>query len=142
MIESPTFQKGDKFEVNAGGYVHSQRVTQDGCVYMGTATQNEATGKFINDIVVPPEEVGMGSVHMIIQFNVEKQCYFIRDCGQGTGTFVKIEQALTLKQGFIISYGDSHMYVNFDSKEKLQLKFLDGPKSDQMLYPLIMLKPR
>ena len=133
VIESPTLQKGDKFEINAGGYVNSLRGVQDGCVYVGTSDKSGATGKPLNDIIISQDESGMGNVHMLIQYKPEKKSFFIRDCGQGTGTFVKIESPLVLKHGFIVSYGDSHMYVSFDSKEKLQLKFLDGPKSDQML---------
>ena len=133
VIESPTLPKGQQFEINAGGFIHSQRGVQDGYVYIGTAGPNQVTGKCLNDIVIPKEEVGMGNVHTLIQYKIDKKGYYIRDCGQGTGTFAKIEQPLTLKHGYIISYGDSHMYVNVDTKEQLQLKFLDGPKSDQML---------
>lgn len=42
-----------------------------------------------------------------------------------------------MKHGYIISFGDSHMVVQFytDQKgdkvnSKMQLKFLDGPKTD------------
>jgi hypothetical protein len=36
-----------------------------------------------------------------------------RDLGDGSGTFVRIDNSkdLILKHGFIISYGDSHMVV-------------------------------
>ena len=136
VIESPTLPKGQRYAINAGGAMNSRRSTQDGCVYMGTAEYNEEAGKCLNDIIVPAEEAGMGTVHLLIQYKSERKGYFIKDCGQGTGTFVKIERPLALRHGFIISYGDSHMYVSFDSKDKLQLKYLDGPKSDQMLYGL------
>ena len=45
-----------------------------------------------------------------------------------------------MKQGFIVSYGDSHMVVQFSSdidhlsgrvNQKISFKFLDGPKIDQ-----------
>ena len=133
ILESPTLPKGAHYEINAAGYVDSKRGAKDGCVYMGTSDHSETTGEPPNDIVVPPDEIGMGGVHLLIQYKQDKKTYFMRDCGQGTGTFIKVEQVLELKQGYIISYGDSHMYVNTETKEKIQLKFLDGPKSDQML---------
>lgn len=45
-----------------------------------------------------------------------------------------------MKHGYIISFGDSHMVVQFfqdqqrgdKSNSKIQLKFLDGPKTDQI----------
>ena len=71
----------------------------------------------------------------------------MRDLGDGSGTFVRLDQPLDLKHGFIISFGDSHMIVNFfqaasseanystgqnRAYEKIQLKFIDGPKTDKV----------
>jgi len=133
-LESPTLQKGARFEINAAGYIGSRRGAKDGCVYMGTSEHSELTTECPNDIIVPTDEIGMGGIHMVIQYRPDKKNYVMRDCGQGTGTFIKVEHPLQLKQGYIISYGDSHMFINMETKEKIQLKFLDGPKSDQLLY--------
>ena len=73
---------------------------------------------------------------------VDRQ-YYIRDLGKGSGTFVRLDVPLTLKNGFIISFGTSHLTVNFfhgedkrrgpnENNEKIQLKFIDGPKLDQV----------
>ena len=62
--------------------------------------------------------------------------------GDGSGTFIRIDNQkdLILKHGFIISFGDSHMVVQFSSEmveatqkvaQKITLKFLDGPKIDK-----------
>jgi hypothetical protein len=50
---------------------------------------------------------------MIIKYNMLDQRYYMRDLGDGSGTFVRIDIPLVLKNGYIISYGDSHMTVNF-----------------------------
>ena len=50
---------------------------------------------------------------MIIKYNMQEKRYYLRDLGDGSGTFVKIDTPLMLKNGYIISYGDSHMTVNF-----------------------------
>lgn len=133
IVESPTLEKGQEFVINAAGYVRSRRGAKDGCTFIGTAECDEATGECPNDILVPAGEVGMGDVHLVIQYNPEDRGYAIRDYGNGTGTFIKIERPLALKRGYIVSYGDSHMYVNMLTENKIQLKFLDGPKADQML---------
>ena len=94
---------------------------------------------------------------MIIKYYMKDKSYYIRDLGKGSGTFVRLDVPLVLKNGFIISFGTSHLTVNFfpgnDSKTKknyegdafgsgpnirsggsdsrIQLKFIDGPKLDQ-----------
>lgn len=77
---------------------------------------------------------------MVIKYNLSDKRYYIRDLGDGSGTFVRIDNSkdLILKHGFIISYGDSHMVVQLSSEihesrqvvNKITLKFLDGPKID------------
>ena len=66
-----------------------------------------------NDIVINDENgtLGIGKRHFIIKYSTETKNYYIRDLGDGNGTFVKIETPLLLKHGFIISFGDSHMVV-------------------------------
>ena len=50
---------------------------------------------------------------MIIKYNISDNRYYLRDLGEGCGTFVKIDSPLVLKNGYIISFGDSHMTVSF-----------------------------
>jgi len=67
---------------------------------------------------------------------MDNKNYYLRDLGDGSGTFVRLDVPLILKHGYIISFGDSHMVVQFcqdmktQSNSKIQLKFLDGPKTD------------
>jgi len=138
ILESPTIPKGTSFSINACGYENSERKMSDGCVYLGTAG-NKGDDQIINDIIIPSEEQGMGGRHLVIKYSIETKEYFIKDLGEGTGTFVRIDYAIPLKQGFIISFGDSHMAVNIRLNKKIQLKFLDGPKTDQTLYFLNIL---
>lgn len=50
---------------------------------------------------------------MIIKYNMADRQYYIRDLGKGSGTFVRLDVPLALKNGFIISFGTSHLTVNF-----------------------------
>lgn len=59
--------------------------------------------------------MGIGKRHLIIKYNLDDKKYYIRDLGDGSGTFVRLDRPLTLKNGYIISFGDSHMTVNFFS---------------------------
>jgi hypothetical protein len=64
--------------------------------------------------VIPQDELGIGKRHLIIKYNMDNGEYFMRDLGDGSGTFVRLDIPLPLKHGFIISFGDSHMIVNFN----------------------------
>jgi len=132
IIESPSIVQGTSFLINACGYENSQRKMNDGCVYIGT--RNKSPDEFANDIEVSEGEEGMGHKHLVIKYSMETKRYFLKDLGEGTGTFIRIDSPLALKQGHIISFGDSHMAVSIRLGGKIQLKFLDGPKTDQTLY--------
>jgi hypothetical protein len=58
------------------------------------------------------DDHGIGSRHMIIKYNMDDRRYYMRDLGDGSGTFVRLDQALELRNGFIISFGYSHMAIN------------------------------
>ena len=51
---------------------------------------------------------------------METRSYFIRDLGDGSGTFVHLRKALPLKHGYIISFGDSHMVVQLDLDDMIE----------------------
>ena len=44
----------------------------------------------LNDFVLPKNE-GFGKRHFTIVFSVEKNGYYIKDMGDGTGTFIKVD---------------------------------------------------
>ena len=56
---------------------------------------------------------GIGKRHMVIKYSIDDKRYYLRDLGDGSGTFIRVENRkdLILKHGFIVSYGDSHMVV-------------------------------
>jgi hypothetical protein len=73
-------------------------------------------GEIQNDFVMNQDDHGIGSRHMIIKYNMDDRRYYMRDLGDGSGTFVRLDQPLELKNGFIISFGYSHMAVNVYSE--------------------------
>ena len=75
-------------------------------------------GDIFNDFVVQQDEnEGIGDRHLIIKYNMNDRQYYIRDLGKGSGTFVRLDVPLTLKNGYIVSYGTSHMSISFVSSE-------------------------
>ena len=113
VIEGPEANRGNSLEINAQGFVGSLRGKNDGCTILG-ALKPSSRGDVYNDFVIQQDENdGIGDRHMIIKYNMTDRQYYIRDLGKGSGTFVRLDQPLNLKNGFIISFGTSHLTVNF-----------------------------
>jgi hypothetical protein len=87
---------------------------------------NPVTGEHVNDFVINNDgedneekknEImnsgGIGKRHMVIKYQELDRKYYLRDLGDGSGTFIRIDnnKDLVLKHGFIVSFGDSHMVV-------------------------------
>jgi len=98
--------------INAQGLEGSLRGKRDGCTIIGSGEHGQ-NGEPINDFIIPQDELGIGKRHLIIKYNSDNGDYCMRDLGDGSGTFVRLDIPLVLKHGFIISFGDSHMIVNF-----------------------------
>ena len=48
----------------------------------------------MNDFVISSVDTGIGKRHMVIKYNMDNKSYYIRDLGDGSGTFVKIDVPL------------------------------------------------
>lgn len=130
-IEGPDLNALAKkeFDMNACGMIGSKRNKNDGCVILGTSGTSKQLGNYSgldlpnndendaqNDFVIgfnTDEDDPSSKKHMIIKYSLNDRRYYMRDLGDGSGTFVKISNFLCLKNGYIISFGDSHMTVNF-----------------------------
>ena len=114
VIEGPDSNLGYGMEINAQGLIGSLRSKNDGCTILGSMKQSPKGDIIYNDYVIQQDEnEGIGDRHMIIKYNLHDRQYYIRDLGKGSGTFVRLDVALTLKNGFIVSFGTSHLTVNF-----------------------------
>lgn len=123
---------GTQYEILPHGLACAKRLVKDGCVYAGST---EKQGRLvINDIILSENEKGVGKRHFLIQYNkgrfyIEKASFFIKDMGEGLGTFIRIEKPIKLISAYIFSFGDSHMIVHIENT-LLTLKFIEGPKVD------------
>lgn len=45
----------------------------------------------LNDVILPKTE-GFGPRHFLISFSLEKNGYCLRDLGEGTGTFIRVDR--------------------------------------------------
>ena len=47
-----------------------------------------------NDFVIPSTDAGIGKRHFIIKYNLDNKSYYLRDLGDGSGTFVRLDVPL------------------------------------------------
>ncbi|CAG9325073.1 unnamed protein product [Blepharisma stoltei] len=133
VVDSTVIEPGTALHINAAGMINSRRNKSDLCTYIGAAEMDG--DEVINDFVVDELDKGMGKKHLVIKFIPNKGKYFISDLGEGTGTFVRIDAPLVLRDSYIISFGDSHMATQFvpNMPNKISLKFLEGPKQNEVI---------
>ena len=74
---------------------------------------------------------------MLIRYSADHKQYLIRDLGDGTGTFIKISHPFKVINGFIVSFGDTHMTISVDKDKKIAtIKFLEGILANEKKYSL------
>jgi hypothetical protein len=133
VLESSNVALGTLLRINAAGLEGSKRSKADGKTFFGS--QMMENGEVVNDVVIDEESQGMGRRHFMISFQASGCKYYISDLGDGTGTFIKVTTELVLKEGYIISFGSSHMKVisigNGPLDKKIAVKFLEGPKVNE-----------
>lgn len=146
VIEGNILPLFSEYVINAAGITTGGRNKRNGIVYIGSQkykiSSKNSQQRLMNDILLNDPTVG--TRHSIIKYNPSKKKYSLKDLGEGSGTFVKIEKELKLKSGFIVSFSDSHLLITISDgmlndqaplseqqslpKDALTLKFLEGPK--------------
>ena len=107
VLESRRIKVGTVIVMNAGGLIDSKRAVKDGKAYFGTYAGNDPDK--INDYVVSSEEKGFGSRHFMIEYNFDREAYYINDLKDGTGTFIRIVSKIIVDANMIISFGNMHI---------------------------------
>ena len=147
-IEGTLLPLETEFVINPKGLINEKQSRRDGETYIGLQKDQPGSRGVNNDIVL--EDSSVGNQHCLIKYHPERKKYYLQDLGEGSGTFIKIEKELELKSGFIISFSDSHMLIHTrdmdlnsgleddpkvlqeDKRGNITIKFLDGPKIDQV----------
>lgn len=130
-----------KIKIGPLGITENGRQQADGITFFGSqkyiVSDKDSEKSPYNDVVLNDPTVG--SRHCMIKYDPASQSYYLKDLGDGSGTFVKVDQETALKTGYIISFADSHILLsisrpssNSKENENIVLKFLDGPKADEV----------
>eukprot|EP00826_Nyctotherus_ovalis_P036887 TRINITY_DN3313_c0_g6_i1.p2 TRINITY_DN3313_c0_g6~~TRINITY_DN3313_c0_g6_i1.p2 ORF type:complete len:113 (-),score=13.03 TRINITY_DN3313_c0_g6_i1:325-663(-) len=73
--------------------------------------------KPINDCTFSAAESGFSIRQFVIYYSVEQDKYFIKDLSDASGTFVKIDSQIRVKQGNVFSFGKFHIIVNYKASD-------------------------
>ncbi len=120
VISSSTLPKNLMITINTLGCEQSLRSFKDGYTYFGSKKRilgpGGRKGPIVNDFVIPNSDRALADKqrgqHCQIYYDPDVQQYFIRDLGIGFGTFVKIDNALRLKENYLLNMGESFLLVN------------------------------
>ena len=130
VVETAEMDPAKVFEVSPAGLKGSQRFGS-GAVLAGSAENS--------DIQLPSHERGIGAHHFQVEFNPRKQVYALKDLGEGTGTFIRLDLPHYVTRPCIVSFSDSHVKVSLQDEVQsptIDLAFIEGPKKDEHLYCL------
>lgn len=90
MLEGLAVQKNTVLVINACGLIGSRRNKSDGCTVIGSQ-EKTSNGDEQNDYIISNIDTGIGKRHMVIKYNLDNRTYYIRDLGDGSGTFVRLD---------------------------------------------------
>ena len=111
IIESPSVTPGTIIRMNQEGIIGSKRNAKDNRAFFGTYEGDNPYQ--INDYTIPQEEQGFGKRHFMIEYDARLSSYFLKDLGDGTGTFIKIMHKTALNSNMIISFNSVHLAIFF-----------------------------
>ncbi len=104
-------KKGHQFKINARGLIDSKRNKHDGCVFFGSSPQFKNEGvlfstsskkEILNDVVLGenldknPGNYVLEKRHFIIRYRLDTKGYYLKDTGEGLGTFVRVDRPLVI----------------------------------------------
>jgi FHA domain len=87
--------RSQQFEIDAHGLCGPQS-RKDGCAIFGTVARENGTGA-MPDVVMAQtinsyDDGEMNKKHFIIRYKADTRGYYLKDTGEGTGTFVRVDR--------------------------------------------------
>ena len=106
-------KKKINIQINPLGYSKSKR-KKDGITYFGYRKEDDISEDNEIDISINPidnevvDEKYNGK-HFQIRYNLDNLQYYLKDLGQGFGTFIKIIDWIEIKNNFLLNIGDNYL---------------------------------
>ena len=111
IVETPSITLGQTVVITPDGLINSKRNEKDGKAYFGTSDEG-------NDFIFPQLEKGLGKKHFMIDYRLDTNNYFLKDLGDGTGTFIRITDKYTITRNLILSLNNLHFAILVTNLQK------------------------
>ena len=143
ILNSFKLEKGFSILINPLGMVkNSLRKSKDGITYFGYVKNIENNRNNLIDFLIEPNgnyESKFVGRHFKIFYNQNDFKYYIQDCGNGYGTFLKIEKNAKIKNNSLISIGNSYLVCEVNSSENhvnniIKIKIFSGIKEENIKF--------
>ena len=87
-----------------------------------------------NDVTFPISTSGFSQRQFKIFYSISDGNYYLKDVSEGTGTFVRIDSKINIKDGNVFTFGNCHISVNYksneesDSEKEINVQVYEGNK--------------
>ena len=132
VLNSWNLPIGLQLHIDEFGLKNSIRNKGDGITYFGFQTEDSLNTEPYIDYLLGPkdqeyDEQFIGK-HFQIRFNNETKKYYIKDLGNGFGTFIKLIKEEKIKDNLLINIGETYIVFSFnnDNENELTIKLFTG----------------
>ena len=132
VLNSWNLPIGLQLHIDEFGLKNSLRNEADGITYFGFQTEESLNTNLYIDYLVPPkdqeyDEQFVGK-HFQIRYDNDTKTYYIKDLGNGFGTFIKLNDEEKIKDNLLINIGETYIVFSFniDNEKELIIKLFTG----------------
>ena len=132
IINSWNLPIGLQLHIDEFGLKNSLRNKGDGITYFGFQTEEGLNSDPYIDYLLGPKEQEYDEQfigkHFLIRFDNDTKRYYIRDLGNGFGTFIKLINEEKIKDNLLINIGETYIVFSFnnDNENELIIKLFTG----------------
>ena len=123
---------GLQLHINQYGLKNSLRDKKDGITYFGYQTEEDLNINPNIDYLLGPKDQEYDEQfkgrHFQIRFDKNTKKFYIKDLGNGFGTFIKLINEIKIKDNLLINIGETFLVFSYNNKEKnkLMIKIFTG----------------
>ena len=132
ILNSWNLPIGLKLHIDKYGLKNSIRNEKDGITYFGFQSEEELnTNPYIDYLLGPKDqeydEQFIGK-HFQIRFDEKSKKYYIKDLGNGFGTFIKLINETKIKDNLLINIGETYIVFSFknETEKEIIIKIFTG----------------
>jgi len=120
-------------EISPEGLSTGTRLPKDGITNFGSAP-------FENDYTLAENISGLGAKHFQVYYDKSDTNYYIKDQGEGTGTFIKVLQKTVLNNGYMVSFGTYNLMIDMvpelhkPEDKVMTIKIIEGSEVKEEQY--------